>query len=167
MVSGDLSSINESLAWSFTTLCCNRQRQRKDWKRITKGRGFCQTTRSSRAGRTGAFAPHPLPQIFTDQLTSYSIKEKGDRLCPSKLLFVPPDFQTFHWLWVVVDDGGRKKPKGICRGVVPGGAGGAMAPPDFGRSVNSISTRGQIMPTYLLLEPPDFQTFRRPCSVIG
>ena len=28
------------------------------------------------------------------------------------------------------------------RGVVPGGAGGAMAPPDFGRSVNPISTRG-------------------------
>ena len=26
--------------------------------------------------------------------------------------------------------------------VVPGGAGGAMAPPDFGRSVNPISTRG-------------------------
>ena len=29
------------------------------------------------------------------------------------------------------------------RGVVPGGAGGAMAPPDFGRSVNPISTRGR------------------------
>ena len=28
------------------------------------------------------------------------------------------------------------------RGVVPGGAGGAMAPPDFGRSVNPISTKG-------------------------
>ena len=28
------------------------------------------------------------------------------------------------------------------RGVVPGGAGGAMEPPDFGRSVNPISTRG-------------------------
>ena len=28
------------------------------------------------------------------------------------------------------------------RGVVPGGAGGAMAPPDFGRSVNPISIRG-------------------------
>ena len=27
------------------------------------------------------------------------------------------------------------------RGVVPGGAGDAMAPPDFGRSVNPISTR--------------------------
>ena len=25
---------------------------------------------------------------------------------------------------------------------VPGGAGGAMAPPDFGRSVNPISTKG-------------------------
>ena len=28
------------------------------------------------------------------------------------------------------------------RGVVPGGAGGAMVPPEFGRSVNPISTRG-------------------------
>ena len=28
------------------------------------------------------------------------------------------------------------------RGVVLGGAGGAMVPPDFGRSVNPISTRG-------------------------
>ena len=30
----------------------------------------------------------------------------------------------------------------ICRPVVPGGAGGAMAPPDFVRSVNPISTKG-------------------------
>ena len=29
----------------------------------------------------------------------------------------------------------------LFRGVVPGGAGGAMAHPDFGRSVNPISTR--------------------------
>ena len=28
------------------------------------------------------------------------------------------------------------------RPVVPGSAGGAMAPPDFGRSVNPISTKG-------------------------
>ena len=28
------------------------------------------------------------------------------------------------------------------RGVVPRGAGGAMAPPDFGRLVNPISTKG-------------------------
>ena len=33
-------------------------------------------------------------------------------------------------------------PRTLLRGVVPGGAGGAMAPPDFGRSVNPISTRG-------------------------
>ena len=29
-----------------------------------------------------------------------------------------------------------------CRSVVPGGAGGAMEPPIFGRSVNPISTKG-------------------------
>ena len=28
------------------------------------------------------------------------------------------------------------------RGVYPGGAGGAIAPPDFGRSVNPISIKG-------------------------
>ena len=36
------------------------------------------------------------------------------------------------------------------RPVVPGGAGGAMAPPDFGRSVNLVSNRGRrgkIMPS--------------------
>ena len=31
---------------------------------------------------------------------------------------------------------------GLVRGVVPGGAGGAMAPPDFGRSVNPFSIKG-------------------------
>ena len=30
----------------------------------------------------------------------------------------------------------------LCRPVVPGGAGDAIAPPDFGRSVNPISTKG-------------------------
>ena len=30
----------------------------------------------------------------------------------------------------------------LLRGVVSGGAGGAIAPPDFGRSLNPISTRG-------------------------
>ena len=50
-----------------------------------------------------------------------------------------------------------------CRSVVPGGAGGAMAHPDFGRSVYPSFNQGeQIMPTWLLLTPPDFQTFRRP-----
>ena len=64
-----------------------------------------------------------------------------------------------------MDDGGRKKPKGICRGVVPGGAGGAMTPPDFGRSVNSISTRGTDYAHLITTGTPDFQTFRRPCGL--
>ena len=33
------------------------------------------------------------------------------------------------------------------RPVVPGGTGVAMAPPDFGRSVNPIQLWGQIVPT--------------------
>ena len=48
------------------------------------------------------------------------------------------------------------------RGSVPGGA---LAPPDFGRSVDPISTRrDRICQPHqsLLLAPPDFQTFRRP-----
>jgi len=36
----------------------------------------------------------------------------------------------------------KKEKERSARGVVPGGAGGAMAHPDFGRSVNPISTRG-------------------------
>ena len=43
------------------------------------------------------------------------------------------------------------------RPVGAGGAWGAMASPDFRRSVNPISKRGQIMPTTLILAPPDFQ----------
>ena len=51
----------------------------------------------------------------------------------------------------------------ICsRGVVPGDAEGAMAPPDFGRSGNPISTVRQIM--HITTRPPDFQTFRHPCT---
>ena len=37
-------------------------------------------------------------------------------------------------------------------------------PSDFGRSFDPIPTgRGQIMPTSVLLAPPDFQIFLRPC----
>ena len=36
----------------------------------------------------------------------------------------------------------------VSRPVVPRGAGGAMAPPDFGRSVNPISTKvGRLCPS--------------------
>ena len=47
--------------------------------------------------------------------------------------------------------------KCLDRAVVSGGAGGALAPPEFGSSVNPTysNQRGQIMPTTLLLAPPD------------
>ena len=47
------------------------------------------------------------------------------------------------------------------RAVASGGAGEALAPPVFGRSVNPISTRGTHYPHPVLLAPPDFQTLRR------
>ena len=39
-----------------------------------------------------------------------------------------------------------------------GWAGWALAHPEFGISVNPITTRGQIMPTTLLLAHPDLKT---------
>ena len=51
------------------------------------------------------------------------------------------------------------------RPVVPGSAGGAMAPPDFGKSVNPISTRGWGGVDYahqIIVAPSDFQNFQRP-----
>ena len=45
----------------------------------------------------------------------------------------------------------------ICsRGVVPGDAGGAMAPPDFGRSGNPISTRGTDYAHLITTSTPGF-----------
>ena len=44
------------------------------------------------------------------------------------------------------------------RPVVPGGAGGAMAPPDFGRSVNPILTRrGRLCPPHYYCHPRIFR----------
>jgi hypothetical protein len=45
------------------------------------------------------------------------------------------------------------------RPVVPGGAGDAMAPPNFGRSVKPILTKGVDYALQIILAPPDFQTF--------
>ena len=53
---------------------------------------------------------------------------------------------------------------GGSRLVVPGGAGGA--PPDFGRPVNPISTKGggADYVNQIIMAHPDFQTFRRHCA---
>ena len=44
--------------------------------------------------------------------------------------------------WGGNSQGSRWQQQNNIRPVVPGGAGGAMAPPDFGRLVNPISTKG-------------------------
>ena len=51
------------------------------------------------------------------------------------------------------------RPQGCCRG--------AMAPPDFGSSVNSmyLNQKGHMMPTTLLRAPPDFLTSLRSCVI--
>ena len=46
-----------------------------------------------------------------------------------------------------------------------GGAGGALAPPIFGQTVNPISTRGADYAHHITTSPPDFQTLRQPCTV--
>ena len=73
--------------------------------------------------------PPSVPYILGDQLTLSMYLNRGGRLCPH------------------VIQGWRKQ-----------GAGGAHAPPDFGRLVNLISTS-----TTFLLATPDFQTFPHPC----
>ena len=56
--------------------------------------------------------------------------------------------------------GGFEKNPNVCyRHVCSGGAEGTLAPPEFGSSVNPIPIRGgQIMPTTLLVAPPDSKT---------
>ena len=56
--------------------------------------------------------------------------------------------------------------KGVVPGFARGSAGDTMAHPDFGTSVNPISTGGSQGADYahqIILAPPDFQTFLRPC----
>ena len=50
------------------------------------------------------------------------------------------------------------------RPVGAGGAGGFMSSPDFGRSVNPILTEGADYAHQIILTPPDFKTFLRPCN---
>ena len=53
----------------------------------------------------------------------------------------------------------------ICRGVVPGGAMGAMAHPDFGRSVNPISTRGTDYAHLITTGTPGFSDLPTVCII--
>ena len=59
-----------------------------------------------------------------------------------------------HFLWLVAS---LKQ----CSDAASGWAGWTLAHPEFGSSVNPITTRGQIMPTTLLLAHPDLKTQRQ------
>ena len=53
----------------------------------------------------------------------------------------------------------------VMQGCSPRGCRGYQAPPpDFGRSVNLISTRRADCARKIILAPADFQTFLRPCN---
>ena len=54
--------------------------------------------------------------------------------------------------------GGMTQMSTVYRGVVPGVAGGTMADQTY------LNREGQIIPTILLLAPPDFQTILWPCK---
>ena len=63
-----------------------------------------------------------------------------------------PNFLTHFLSFLASLQGCRKR-----------GAGGALDPSVFGRSVNPISTRGAHYPHPVLRAPPGYQTLRRPC----
>ena len=51
------------------------------------------------------------------------------------------------------------------RGVATGVSVGVLAPPEFGRSINSIQTMGQIMPlTLCTARPPGFKKLSTPLN---
>ena len=58
-----------------------------------------------------------------------------------------------------------KKFQSICSAVASRWAGWALAHPEFGSSVNPITTRGQIMPTTLLLAHPNLKSQRHLCNM--
>ena len=67
----------------------------------------------------------PLSQYGLDRGINYSAK--------SKFLLRPMTFS--HKSFLLVINVNEIRYSMLCRPVVPGGAGGSIAPPDFGRSV--------------------------------
>ena len=61
--------------------------------------------------------------------------------------------------------GGTKRHAGNISAAASGWAGWVLAHPEFGSSVNPITTRGQIMPTTLLLAHPNLKSQRHLCNM--
>ena len=62
--------------------------------------------------------------------------------CPEKRIICVEGDSAFGFSGMEMETIVRYNIVEVYRPVVPGGAGGAMAPPNFGRSVNPISTKG-------------------------
>ena len=71
----------------------------------------------------------PLSQYGLDRGINYSAK--------SKFLLRPMTFS--HKSFLLVINVNEIRYSMLCRPVVPGGAGGAIAPPDFGRSIRYLT----------------------------
>ena len=63
-----------------------------------------------------------------------------------QIMLAPPDFQTFLGPWDI-------RP----RAVVSGGAGGALAPPEFGSSINPIPAREADYAHHITGSTPGFE----------
>ena len=115
---------------------------------------------SELAGRGGGMM---IPSDFDKNRNNpCSIKRPSITACPLRLSGLP----------VVMDlniGGGRNSSSLLqSRGVVPGGAGGAMALPDFSRSVNPISTRrGRLCPPHYNWHPRIFRPSYGPVHYDG
>ena len=90
----------------------------------------------------------PLSQYGLDRGINYSAK--------SKFLLRPMTFS--HKSFLLVINVNEIRYSMLCRPVIPWGAEGAMAPPDFGRPVNPISTRrGRLCPPHYYRHPRIFR----------
>ena len=59
----------------------------------------------------------------------------------------------------------RSEEKGYRDGGIGGQGGASPPPPDVGKLVNPISTRGGRLCTHINTRPPEFQTFRLPWDI--
>ena len=116
---------------------------------------FCSRLGHSGCETAVAEAVHNGLKKTTESLAllSYSIREeKENEVIVIKSLSGSPTIRTPSPISL---QGCRNR--GCCRGE-------ALAPKIFKDQSIISKTRGQVMPITLLFDPPDFQTFLRPCS---
>ena len=100
-----------------------------------------------------------VPGFHTQKIVEeiFRLSENTSKSAPSS------DNTRFDWLekYINSDAGMECLPK-YYRSIVSGDAGGAMAPPDFVRSVNPISTRGTDYAHQITTGTPGFSDLHAP-----